>query len=350
MTNPQVESGHHMKINPAYVIALKQALRELGHDPAPLVPDVDDIKEFDFHLLCEQAAAKAADPTFALHFGSALHLGMHGVFGNAIMSCRTLEHAAKFLTRHNPLKAFGGEVQFGLNEDHAIITMNEGPDLPSAPHFLVQVFFITVTNSIREMVGKDLMRCRVEFAFQPEMPTELYEKFFGIPVAFGKDANRFIGPRDGLTLALPSSENELADIFVRECGRLLVSQRQIGSIAEKVKDILIRRKNKDANLNDTAKELKMSGRTLRRRLSDERTSFREIVDEIRNDAAIAYLTETRMPIAEIAHALNFDDAANFRRAFRRWNDCSPQEFRNQKVNHTNPSPTEHIDQLASLTN
>ncbi|HEY4345201.1 MAG TPA: AraC family transcriptional regulator ligand-binding domain-containing protein, partial [Parvibaculum sp.] len=72
-----------MKVQPAYIFALTRTIRELGHDPSSLAPQEQTLEEHEFYKLCESAAALAQDPTLALRFGAALHLGSHGLLGNA---------------------------------------------------------------------------------------------------------------------------------------------------------------------------------------------------------------------------------------------------------------------------
>jgi AraC-like DNA-binding protein len=78
---------------------------------------------------------------------------------------------------------------------------------------------------------------------------------------------------------------------------------------------------------DVAQNLSMSARTLRRKLREENSSFRQVVDELRRDVAIRYLRETDLPVKDIAESLGFSDAANFRQAFRRWTKAAPYEFK-----------------------
>jgi AraC-like DNA-binding protein len=68
-------------------------------------------------------------------------------------------------------------------------------------------------------------------------------------------------------------------------------------------------------------------RTLRRRLTEEQTSFRALKDEIRSEVAIQQLRHTANSISDIAQALGFSDAANFRKAFMRWTGRYPSDYR-----------------------
>ena len=71
----------------------------------------------------------------------------------------------------------------------------------------------------------------------------------------------------------------------------------------------------------------MNERTMRRKLEGEGTSFGEILDDVRASLASEYLKTTKMTTEDIASLVGFSDAANFRRAFRRWTGKAPKEFR-----------------------
>jgi transcriptional regulator GlxA family with amidase domain len=73
----------------------------------------------------------------------------------------------------------------------------------------------------------------------------------------------------------------------------------------------------------------MSDRSLRRQLREQGISFRGLLDELRLQIALKYLRTTRLANADIALALGFRAAANFRRALRRWTNKSPGEIRGE---------------------
>ena len=70
-----------------------------------------------------------------------------------------------------------------------------------------------------------------------------------------------------------------------------------------------------------------SVRSLQRSLSSAGTTYSELIEEVRLEAAIAMLTETDARSIDISHALGYTDPANFARAFRRMTGVSPREFR-----------------------
>jgi len=98
-------------------------------------------------------------------------------------------------------------------------------------------------------------------------------------------------------------------------------------VAGKVRSFLLATLGRNTSLEHVAAHLGVPVRTLRRKLRDEETSFRDLFDQLRAEVAIKYLRDTQMTIDDIAHALGFSETSNFRHAFRRWNHASPQEVR-----------------------
>jgi len=82
-----------------------------------------------------------------------------------------------------------------------------------------------------------------------------------------------------------------------------------------------------------AQQLHMSSRTLRLQLSQCGTSFRKILEDVRQTLAVRYLGHSDRTIDEIAYLLDYTDRANFTRAFKRWMGCSPSDYRKSQNSH-----------------
>ncbi|MFZ5693562.1 MAG: helix-turn-helix domain-containing protein [Pseudomonadota bacterium] len=76
-----------------------------------------------------------------------------------------------------------------------------------------------------------------------------------------------------------------------------------------------------------AKRLKISARTLQRRLNDWGVNFEELIDEYRRDRAVRLLARADHTVLEIAYSLGYSDPAHFTRAFNRWTGVSPRAYR-----------------------
>jgi AraC-like DNA-binding protein len=76
-----------------------------------------------------------------------------------------------------------------------------------------------------------------------------------------------------------------------------------------------------------ADALHLSTRTLQRKLAEQDTSFKKLLTETRQDMAKTYLGNSHLSLTEITYLLGYSEQANFTRAFRRWEDTSPSEYR-----------------------
>jgi len=76
-----------------------------------------------------------------------------------------------------------------------------------------------------------------------------------------------------------------------------------------------------------ARSFHMTSRTLQRRLSEEKLSFRRLVDDGRRELAIRHVVRDDLSIAEVGQLAGFDSATSFHRAFRRWTGVTPARYR-----------------------
>ena len=110
--------------------------------------------------------------------------------------------------------------------------------------------------------------------------------------------------------------------------RSLYQQDDIaGELKRKLADLMARG---EANADAACRALKLSRRTLQRRLKAEKTSFQSILREVRAELAIAYLKDARLRSLEIAMLLGYSNISSFTTAFKSWYNMPPAEYR-QKV-------------------
>ena len=82
-----------------------------------------------------------------------------------------------------------------------------------------------------------------------------------------------------------------------------------------------------ADMESAAAQLHVTSRTLRRKLTQEKTSFQALKDKARQDLAIKYLNQPELTLAQISQQLGFSDPAAFSRAFKQWMGVAPSHYR-----------------------
>ena len=89
----------------------------------------------------------------------------------------------------------------------------------------------------------------------------------------------------------------------------------------------------EATANDACRALKLSRRTLQRRLRAEKTSFQKILNEVRAVLAVNYLSDRRLKALEVAMLLGYSSISSFTTAFKSWYDMPPAEYREKFLVH-----------------
>jgi AraC-like DNA-binding protein len=130
--------------------------------------------------------------------------------------------------------------------------------------------------------------------------------------------------------SLPSADSALSAIVRRRLDKMLPASAQPSSalLSARVRRRLIEDLGQTKLTADSiAKALAMSRRTLTRRLGEEGTSFRALLDDVRAELARALLQDRSLSIADVAFFLQYSEPAAFHRSFRRWTGETPQNYR-----------------------
>jgi AraC-like DNA-binding protein len=149
-----------------------------------------------------------------------------------------------------------------------------------------------------------------------------YARAFGCEVVFGGERAGFTICSTAMEATLDRQHQDLGVVAeVRRCSM----DRKLGDDLQQV--IAASLAEGTMSLEYLAKQLSISARTLQRRLRDEGTTHRALVEEVRCRQAHNMLRTTNVPIYEIAKRLGFADAVAFHRAFRRWMGTTPGSYR-----------------------
>ena len=99
-----------------------------------------------------------------------------------------------------------------------------------------------------------------------------------------------------------------------------------GQLKRKLAELMARG---EANADAACRALKLSRRTLQRRLHAEKTSFQRVLREVRAELAVNYLSDARLKLREIAMLLGYSNISSFTTAFKSWYDMPPAEYRHK---------------------
>ena len=184
--------------------------------------------------------------------------------------------------------------------------------------------------------------CPREVLFAAPAPSSdaAHRRMFGCAVRFDAATSALVIDAATLALRMPQPDPELSRILERHA-ELLVGQLGTESdLVSQVRRIIVHRlPDAEVSVADTARQLALSVRTLQRRLQDCGQTFDEVYDDTRKELARRYLGDPRLSIQETAHLLAFGDLRGFYRAFRRWEGCTPAEYRRRAPDGGRPTGT-----------
>ena len=267
------------------------------------------------------------EPGLGLEVGRSNVLGTLGLVGYAMSLSPTLGEAIVMALQYQVLAGGIVHVDFGMGGDEVWLAAEFRFPEPEIHIFAIEELFSSCMIYLRALTGAAFLPLRIEFIYPEPAHADAYADEFGVPVRFGRLANRFVVDAGWLTYPLPSHE----PLALRQSLAMLEQEVRMAmpadDLAMSVERAIARSLATGAHIEDIAAGLNMSGRTLRRRLTGQGLSFDVLLDNVRRTRVLSLLANPRLLFEQIAAEAGYSDVRSFRRAFRRWTGVSPSEFR-----------------------
>lgn len=282
--------------------------------------------------IADDIAAALGDEHLGLALSDWMPRGAYGVAEFLMRAGPTMRHSFDNLIRFNailaPSQSFRVEEAEGEGRFHHVATQRPGA---IGRHFHEYSTAVITKTYVVLSDGKKPTRAWFTHPKPAKLDLDrLAASMHTTALSFDEPTNGFAfdpavldGPVVGGDVALYAFLEEHAVAALASRPR---SDDLIDKLRHHVKEAL---KQGEPNVERLATRLNMSGRTLQRRLSDLKTSFQEVLDLVRFDLARAYLKDVRLDVSQIAYLLGYSELRAFDRAFRRWADKSPTEWRAQ---------------------
>ena len=274
------------------------------------------------------------DPFLGLKLGTIYNLEAYGVFGYAILAVDSLAMALKVFNRFSLLTYTLHNISCDVQNGYGVVSMDMNK-LKIADE--LKIFFADRDIAAVHVAFNHLLREKVTpecvwFTHDCQGQTDHYEAFFGCEVKTKMPTNRMIFSPALIQKPAPYRDQQAYELCVQLCHTQMQKMISRNDVLGEVKHLLRSRPFYLNSLEAVAKQLNMSGRTLRRRLENQHCSFKDIQQEIRQEMAEEYLSLSQLGISAIAELLGYSEAGNFTHAFKRWhNGVSPKQFRKSSM-------------------
>lgn len=195
------------------------------------------------------------------------------------------------------------------------------------PDIMVDIGLSWILNVGRRGSDGEITPLRLELT-RPAKHRALLERHFGCHVRFNTGHNVMVFHSSDLDRPFVTHNEELVTAIGTHLDSELKARDESMNVGEQVRQIIRRSMaGRRPTLQDVAKELGLSARTLQRRLTDADFTFQQLVEDTRRELARQYLKQQAVELPEVAFLLGFEDANSFFRAFQVWEGTSPSEWR-----------------------
>lgn len=282
----------------------------------------------DFARLLQEAARRTGDDCFGLHFGEQFQPKNIGPLIYVLLNSPTMavafDNAVRYLKVHNE----GARVTFTYDATTAYLRQSLLGVAAEEVRQQSEYSMVVALNTLRLMAGSRWCPREVQFAHQAPVHTAEHVRVFGAPLSFGCDANTLVIERAFIDRQVPAADERLYPILRRYLDRVIKEipreDRTLASIRQVIGDSM---REGDPKLEDVARKVTMSTRTLQRRLKEQGVDFKGLVDDTRRRCSLNYLADSVHTPAEIAYLLGYSEVSAFNRAFKRWTGTTPSTYR-----------------------
>lgn len=319
--------------------ALVEACDALGMDTAPLLAVAGltrvELNDPDARIpvekmtaLWREAHARAGDPDLALHAAEALPFGAYAVIDFMARTSGSVRAALERISRYFPLINNVVELPIAVSGEHIRLDMVDRRGPGKLPRAYAEYTLAAVVLRTRKASSVEFPLVRVDFAHEAPADPREHVRIFGCPVSFEAERTGFVLARAVADAPLERGDSGLVAVLERHAQMLLAQLPRVSDAIGQLRATIQRElEGGDPSLDNVARQLGTSRRSLQRRLADESLTYAQVLDEVRSTMARAYLSQRELSIAEVAYLLGFSEQSSFTRAFRRWTGTSPAEFR-----------------------
>ena len=308
-----------------------------GIDPAPLFLEsgIDPEMLFDtgaritarqFSDVEARAIELSGDPHFGItnaEYARPTHLG---ALGFAWLASSSLREAFERMSRFS--RVIQDRLTIGLEDDgdRYRVNIDANREFPN-PVIREDGQLAATLKFCRVIYGSDLNPLEVSMRHEQPDDTSAYYAYFRCPVQFGCDKTQLLFRIEDVDKRLTGSNDELASLNEHIVVRYL-AHREKQDIVNQVKAVIIEElANGNVTEKSVSERLFMTPRNMHRKLQKEKTSFKQLLTEVRQDLARQYIQDRSKTLTEISFLLGFSEVSSFSRAYKGWTGKAPSQDR-----------------------
>ena len=329
-----VEPGYH----PIYARVLCTIATERGVDSARLLSaagmtDADiatsatHVSHAQMNALIDAVRALCDDPRIALDWGARVGNTVHGIAGAAFLSSKDVRQAMTVLCAVLALRSTTVHASVVELDSYSWLELSEALPMLETRNFLLAGVAVMISRLLEVILGRGFAQVKIELPLSKAQWGVACEEYFSVSPKFNATKLRFGVPASFLDRACPTADPDAHAAAMRQCA--LDTMNLSVKLSTRIGAYLAQHSGRFPSLEAAARDFCLSSRTFSRALNVEGTRYQALLDNARRDLAQRYLRQTNLSVDEIAERLGYADTSNLIRAFRRWCQRTPQQYRNE---------------------
>jgi AraC-like DNA-binding protein len=316
----------------AHDIDTTAALKECNISKDVMIDQESRIAAEKFSLLIDYCNNKLVRHDFSILVAEKFHLGMFHALGYVMISSNTLQDALDRIAHYKRVISNTCKLVNHKTNKHFVFEMTvftyEATNRPVLSLVMVETFFATIIRFIRELVRLDFSPEKLCFSYpKPNQDVTYLENFFNCEIEFASDITAIVFNLEQIQERLicgnpliNHSHEKMLDEFVARIDK--------NDLSHVIKNKLFKLLPLGApSQKEIAEYLGMSLRNLQRKLHVQGTSYKEILESTRKKLAMDYILQQHLSLSEVGYLVGFSSVGNFHRAFKRWTNQTPGNYR-----------------------
>jgi len=267
------------------------------------------------------------EPWIGLELGRHFHLGAKGKLGVAAMCCENGLEALQLLITYIDLASTHFQYEIWNEGGQGYARMRELPGFGDIRRYICEAEMASLYTMVSLIIEDTQAFQELHIAYPAPAYASRYREVFHCPVVFGGPDHLICFDAGLLSKPLKLANSLAKKVLEAECKELCARLREHSSLTDRVRHELSFGPDGYPTLEQLAKRINLSPRTIRRRLTEEAASYKDILADMRRSQAMHLIRSTHLPMEKIAVKLGYSDVANFYHAFKGWTGGTPGSFR-----------------------
>ncbi len=320
--------GAYWQLLEDYGLNADAIFHSAGIDPGCMFDATARIPLQAIETVVSEGAKQSGDINFGLHQAQYFRPAHLGALGFAWLASSSLRVAIERMSRF--ARMINDDLCITLENRQDLFEVRFSSNSPGKHDYLrEQGQLAMAVKCCRTIAGGNFNPRKVHFRQPEPKDSSAYFEYFRCPVIFLSESTSLLIDPPWMDKRLTGSNEQLAQLnehivvkylahaekndIVNRCKAAIIDALGSGGVTE----------------NHIADRLHMTSRNLHRKLQKESTSFKLLLNEVRQDLALQYIQDRSMSLTEISFMLGFSEVSSFSRAFKNWTGKPPSEARQQ---------------------